>query len=531
MIVARQDQPQDQGQQQTLVETEHALLIGYGRFAEQTGLIEALERLPFKMKTVEHSPEDKAAELLAHILAGGMHVNGLSKSAHPLVSDQAVAEAWGQDSFASASGVSAFLRSVSQDTVLALKTGIRSVLDPYRRRILRELSPSYLVVDLDLTGLVVSDQATTYEAAEFGYMGELAKVGRGYQFARAQLVGSTDSFVLGGFLHPGRTVEARCLEELVALVEAELGRPRRRVELLEGRLSEVAHRLAEVEAEIARREAGGTRPRLGVRRLGHERDRLQAQRTFLEVQRDALAADNAKNPNPRRIILRLDGGFGDATRLAWLYEQGYDFVVRAHNQQVAARLRLEEELSWAKVSKNGFLAESKQTRVGECPYPLRLFASKQWWGDKRPERWSALIVSPSLEAKHWPTRRVGVFYNARQIIEAGIKEAKGMFASRHLPTRHQPGIAFYQELVLLAQNLVRWFRRRFLGNTVLAAASVKELVRIGANSRAKVLRCGDVVSLTFAEDSPWSGITLSLKAQFSYQLWLPWLDDCPAIRT
>lgn len=531
MIVARMVARQAQPQAQTLVETEHGLLVAYGRFAQQTGLIEALERLPSRMKTIEHSPEDKAAELLAHILAGGMYVNELSKSAHPLVSDQAVAEAWGQDSFASASGVSAFLRSVSEDTVLALKTGLRSVLEPYRRRVLRELSPRYLVVDLDLTGLVVSDQATTYEGASFGYMGELAKVGRGYQFARAQLVGSTDSLVLGGFLHPGRTVEARCLEELVALVEAELGRPRRRVELLEGRLREVEHRLAEVAAEIARRETAGARPRLGVRRLGQERDRLQAERTLLAARRDELEADNAKNPNPRRIILRLDGGFGDAARLAWLYEEGYDFVARAHNQQVAARLRLEAGLAWLKVSKNGFLAESKQTKVGECPYPLRLFASKQWWGDTRPERWSALVVSPSLEAKDWPTRRVGVFYNARQVIEAGIKETKTIFASRHLPTRHQAGIAFYQELVLLAQNLVRWFRRQFLGSTVLAAASVKELVRIGANSRAKVLRCGEVVSLTFTEDSPWSGITLSLKAQFSYQLWLPWLDDCPAIRT
>ena len=527
MIVARQDQIQDQ----TLVETEHGVLVAYGRFAQQTGLIDALGRLPYKMKTVEHSPEDKAAELLAHILAGGMHVSELARSAHPLISDQAVAEAWGQDAFASASGVSGLLRRVSEDTVLSLKTSLRSVLEPYRRRVLRDLSPSYLVVDLDLTGLVVSDQATTYEAADFGYMGELAKVGRGYQFARAQLVGQSDALVLGGFLHPGRTVEAHCLSELVALVETELGRPRRRVELLDGRLAEIERRLAEVEAERAERAAGGAFLRRRVRHLEHERERLEAQRTPLLARRDALALENANNPNPRRIILRLDGGFGDAARLAWLYEQGYDFVVRAHNHRVAERLCLEADLCFQKISKNGFLAESKQTSLGECPYLLRLFVSKQWWGDKRPERWSALVVSPSLAAKDWPTRRVGVFYNARQAIEAGIKEGKGIFASRHLPTRHQAGIAFYQELVLLAQNLVRWFRRQFLGQTVLAAASVKEFVRIGANSRAKVLCRGDVLSLTFAEDGPWAGITLSLKAQFSYQLWLPFPDECAAIRT
>ena len=523
MIVAHQDQ--------TLIETEHALLIAYGRFAQQVGLLEALEQVPFKMKTVEHSPEDKTAELLAHILAGGMHVNELAKSAHPLVMDQPVAEAWGQETFASASGVSDLLRSVSPDTVDVLKTKLRSVLHPYRRRILRDLTASYLIVDLDLTGLVVSDQATTYEGADFGYMGELCKVGRGYQFARAQLAGSTDALVLGGFLHPGRTVEAHCLKELVRLIEAELGRPRRRVELLENRLTEIERRLAEIEAELTRREAGGAPLRRRVRHLEHEREKLQAQIKPLRTRRDELAAENAANPSPRRIVLRLDGGFGDAARLAWLYEQGYDFVARAHNYRVAERLRLEAGLSWQKVSKNGFIAESGQTSLGECVYPMRLFACRQWWGDKRPERWSALVVSPTLEAKDWPTRRVGVFYNGRQIIEAGTKEGKGIFASRHLPTRHQAGIAFYQELVLLAQNLVRWFRRQFLGNTVLAAAGVKELVRIGANSPARVLRRGQDVSLTFAEDSPWRGITLSLKAQFSYQLSLPTLDDYAPIRT
>lgn len=525
MIVARE--VQSQVQSQPLVEAEHGLLVAYGRFAEQIELLDALQRLPLKMKTVEHSPADKAAELLAHILSGGMHVIDLSRSAHPLVSDQAVAEAWGQESFASASGVNALLRSVSEDTVLSLKTSLRAVLEPYRRRVLRDLSPAYIVVDLDLTGLVVSDQATTYQGAEFGYMGELGGVGKGYQFARAQLVGPTDSFVLGGFLHPGRTVEARCLEELVGLIEREVGRPRRRVEFIEARIGSVERRLSELEPEIRRREAKGQ----GVKRLGQERDRLTAEQARLEARRDTLAADNATNPNPRRIILRLDGGFGDAARLAWLYEQGYDFVARAHNEQVAKRLCLEEGLRWVKVSKNGYLAESRQTTVGASPYPFRLFASRQWWGDERPERWSALIVSPSLEAKDWPGRRVGVFYNARQIIEAATKEGKGIFASRHLPTRHQAGIAFYQELVLLAQNLVRWFRRQVLGHSVLSAASVKELVRIGANSRAKVLRRGEVLSLTFAEDSPWAGITLSLKAQFSYQLWLPFLDDCLAIRT
>lgn len=85
--------------------TEHALLVPLGHFAAQIGVLDAFQRVPFPMKTLAHRPGDKLGELLAHILAGGMHVNELAMSAHPLVEDQAVAAAWGQDTFASASGV------------------------------------------------------------------------------------------------------------------------------------------------------------------------------------------------------------------------------------------------------------------------------------------------------------------------------------------------------------------------------------------------------------------------------------------
>ena len=152
--------------------TDHALLVAYGRFAEQVGLVRAVKHVRFGMKTVIHSPADKVLELLNHILAGGMHINELSESAHPLVHDDAVAHAWGQESFASASGVSALLHSISADDDAAVKTALDHVIAPDRRRLLRALSPSALVVDFDLTGLVVSDQATTYEGADFGHLGQ-----------------------------------------------------------------------------------------------------------------------------------------------------------------------------------------------------------------------------------------------------------------------------------------------------------------------------------------------------------------------
>jgi hypothetical protein len=349
-------------------------------------------------------------------------------------------------------------------------------------------------------------------------MGEVGGVAKGYQFARAKVAGPTEPLILGGFLHSGRTVSVHCLRELVALVEAELGRPRRRVEAVEQRLSQAEQELTALEAAGAAR----TRP---SKRLAARREQARGEVDRLRSYGEQLAADNAANLHPCRIILRLDGGFGDADLLAWLYEQGYEFVARAHNHRVGARLRDEPGLRWDKVSKNGFIAESHRTSLGTCPYPMRLFACRQWRGDGELEHWSALVVSPGLTPSDWPARRVGVFYNGRQVIEAGIKEGKGIFASRHLPTRHAAGIEIYQELVLLAQNLLRWFRREVLGPTRLATAGIKELVAIAARSRALVVGRPGALVLHFAANGRWGGICLTFSPTVQYQLWFPFLED------
>jgi hypothetical protein len=507
--------------------TEHGLLVAYGRFARQIGLVDAIEQIPIEMKTVVHSPADKVVELLCHILMGGMHINEVGKSAHPLVRDRVVAQAWGQQSFASSSGVSHLLATISAESVRGLGDALERVIEPYRRCVLGESLPYPMVVDFDLTGLVVSDQATTYEGADWGHvgpgLGEEA-VGKGYQFARAQMAGPKDAFVLGGFLHSGRAVAKHCLAELVALTEAQLGRPRRRVEAVAVGLARIEEELAALEAVLAQPLKKGQSERRR-QQLGHKREAKQGEAAALRVRLEALAAENAANPNARRIILRLDGAFGNGPDVAWLYEQGYSVVARVHARKVAASLQKEEGLHWEKLSKNLFVAEGKRNILGACPYPLRLFLCRQRRGEKHPDRFSALLTTPDLEAKPWPVRRVGVFYNARQVMEAGIKESKGVFASRHLPTRHQAGLELYEKMVLFAQNLIRWFRRKFVGSTVLAAASVKELVRIGANSRAIITVRDGAASLSFVADSPWQAITIPLRAQLSYQLWFPFLED------
>src|SRR5712692_7702031 len=122
---------------ETAMVTEHGVLVPLGRFAEQVGLFEAFERVPFAMKTVVHSPSEKLAELVCHICGGGMYVKDLENSAHPLLADPTVAVAWGQPALPSPWGVNPLLGRTSQTRLAGVPKGLQAVLVPNRQGILR----------------------------------------------------------------------------------------------------------------------------------------------------------------------------------------------------------------------------------------------------------------------------------------------------------------------------------------------------------------------------------------------------------
>ena len=76
-------------------ETQHALLILWGQYAQEIGLIAAIEAVKLKQKTYEHTPQTKVLEFLVAILSGGMQLQNISRAAHPLDQDTVVAKAWG----------------------------------------------------------------------------------------------------------------------------------------------------------------------------------------------------------------------------------------------------------------------------------------------------------------------------------------------------------------------------------------------------------------------------------------------------
>ena len=86
--------------------TQHALMVAWGEFAHEIGLIPKLLRVPIPQKSVVHTPQAKVLTFLMGILTGITHLKDLNEGPHPLAHDWPATRAWGLDSLAHYSGVS-----------------------------------------------------------------------------------------------------------------------------------------------------------------------------------------------------------------------------------------------------------------------------------------------------------------------------------------------------------------------------------------------------------------------------------------
>lgn len=499
--------------------TQHALMVAWGEFAQEIGLIDKLKGVDIPQKDVVHTPQAKLLTFLMGILTGIEHLKDLNAGAHPLAHDWPAMRAWGLVALAHYTGVSRTLAACNQDTVTAVRQMLAEVSQPFidqEVNLLRQQGLP-LIIDLDLAPRRVSNTSTTFPEAEFGWQGN--EVGLGYEAALAALTSpSYGRLFLAGFHHPRHTMSLPRLQKMVGAAEAALGRrPRRRPELVKQRLRELDQsikqrqdwllaqgeqqkqclsRMEHLPAEIARLEAevvelaaayqAQGRPERKHSRLAQARRRLISTRKKLDqapqqwqkaeqaaaahrrrlgrlqTERDQLAAhlaqlqaDNEHNPAPVTVILRLDAGFGTGPNITWLIEMGYLAYTKAHNAQVTASLlnQLTPDRPWTKVGKNADMIACDQQPIANCPYPLSLALER--FHTPSGLKHSTLIAyrddDQTLPLPAWFD-----FYNARQLIEAGIKESNVVFKMHPLKMRSPAGIALQEQFALFAANFVRW---------------------------------------------------------------------------
>jgi hypothetical protein len=576
--------------------THHAMLVVWGQFAQSIGLIDKMHSVLLHQKTVTHSPHRKILEFLVAILAGLEHLQDLSHSAHPIDQDQAVAKAWRQSGWADYSGVSRTLAGLTQTEADAIAGVLEHIRAPIlAEEVMLALQCSgRLTYDGDLADRPVSNTSITYPGVAYGHMGDGLQLG--YQAAMVSLhspvYGRTWLSVKS---HPGDTVSCSQAEALIRAAEAQTGfRPQRRTALLRERMDaleaecqqcrakaqksqaslegaqakwletqeqcvEQAALVLELEEQYRERQRlerpysalAKARQRLQMlqrrqKRLGkripvlekqrhHRQQRVmghQSQIRSLQQRLEQFEAENRTNLYPIQAAFRLDAGFGTQENVILAIEMGYELYTKPFSTWLTPRLkrRVQQQTPWTRVGANAEMVAWKAERFSDFPYPLDVALERFHTG--KTQRHTTLIhfggdpVTTDLPS--WFQR-----YNARQWIEAGIKEGKNIFAMHHLKVRSAPAIYLQEQLAVFAANFVRWGARWLTEqcpqipsawqNT--AQPKVKQQVKVAAHTSAWVNWQDQGCLLKFTDHSLFAGRSLSVKQQWAVQLPLPFSEN------
>jgi hypothetical protein len=577
--------------------TDHAWLVVLGYFAQALDLVTALEAVPVdQRKGPDCGPQTKLIEFLIGILGGIEYLQDLNCSDDPIVKDPTVIEAWAQETFVHYSNVSRTLSAAGDETLEAVVEVLQTVSRPFIDAAVVETlrQEGRLVFDVDLAGREVSPTSTDYFDASFGWMEDDVK--KGYQAAVTSLVCERwKRLMLTLQRYTGRTQSAECLAEAVRAIEELVGvRPRRRVELVQGRRDALVERMeaisekqastqqaidktwnrirnlrdeipglkvsvTDLEAEYqaqgrqerpysklakARRRLASAQKRekrawSKLQELHRRRDRQQQETRSLQKELfslneriSRLETDNLTNLNPVPIVLRIDAGFSIGINLAWLIEMGYIVLTKAHHNSTAhsLRRRLKSNAQWERVGKNAEAVYMGSYSHNSCPYPLQAMLVRYHLPEEI--RYTALLYyddTPPPPLPTWFTQ-----YNARQTIEAGIKEGKGVFTLKRHLVRSPIGMQLQEQFALFGANFVRWtadwvkgILRQANRNFTAALDQVKTLVRTVAHARARWVRNDRGHILIFDDNGPFAETVICLSGVVAVQLALPFFKFGP----
>ena len=521
------------------------MLIPWGLFAQEIGLVQRIQDVPIPQQTREHAPQSKLLELFVATLSGCAYLQDISQGTAPLDQDAAVARAWGQEGWADYSGVSRTLKACTPETVTALEAVLSDISRPFidREVMLALRDEGVLVYDGDLTGRPVSNTSRSYPGAAFGWMDDEVRLG--YQAALVSLQSPTYGRLwLSVKQHPGDTVAMSQVQAMAQAAEATTGvRPWRRTELLKQRIADqrpllnavkeqearAQERVAQAREQLqqveqdqalwkqrvndleatyrdrdrperpysalsqARRKVAVRQQRL-IRRqqalakaerwLERSEQKLLALQTELAVLEQRLARfeeDNRTNNSPIRAIFRLDAGFGSGANIALLIEMGYDVYTKAGNHQVVRALRRQVSTD-SQWTKVGKNAEMVTWKeLAITNCPYPLNAGLERFHADDKEKHAVLLHYGLEQVTQDPVTWFN-FYNQRQTIEAGDKEGKGVLQMHHFKVRSPAGLVIQELLTALAANFIRWAAQSLEQNS----ASAAPLARIQASVKHAV---------------------------------------------
>lgn len=544
-------------------ETQHALLVILGKFAQEMGLISGIAGVKLDQKSCAHTPQSKVLEFLVAILSGAKYLQDISLSAHPLDKDGAVAQAWGQKGWADYSGVSRTMSKLSWVEARMIVAVLEQVSAPFIENELRLIQQLGQVIkqDGDLTGIPVSNTSRTYPNAAYGHMDDEIRLG--YQAGVTSLRSPTyERLWLSVEHHAGDTVSCTQAEALVLAAEKRTGlRPRRRTELLQGRIAAfqkerqpTEKRLETQKVALKKTHAAQTETlvQLTQARLSAETkpERIQSlerralrrehavetaqkrlektlrllqihteQEKILQNRLECFAQENAANLAPSDICFRIDAGFGTYDNIALLIEMGYELYTKLHNHKVVQALqkKVQPETTWTRVGKNAEMVAWPALKLEHCSYPLTLGLERFHTGDKKLKH-SALAYFGAASVTEDLPAWFGE-YNRRQTIEAGIKETKQVFYLNRLKVRSEPAIYVQEAMTIFAANFIRWsavwikqHAKPGPDHLQIEKMGIKRQVQVLAHTSAKVIQNSEGMLLRFGPASCLAGKSLQFRA-------------------
>jgi hypothetical protein len=187
---------------------------------------------------------------------------------------------------------------------------------------------------------------------------------------------------------------------------------------------------------------------------------------------DLLTACFAKIPAGVRLtIVRADKGFYDHKLVEWLEARRARFVIVARLTPPIKRKL--PHLRYVSPSRGVEVAEFRYQPT-RWPHPYRFVVIRR----PQPDEPTAQLTLFKLGRYHYqvlvtnlPLQPLNLwrFYNDRASVELLIRQLKGDYALGSIPTRHFFANETYFHLLLLAYNLVNWFKRLCLPPELQAA--------------------------------------------------------------
>jgi hypothetical protein len=187
---------------------------------------------------------------------------------------------------------------------------------------------------------------------------------------------------------------------------------------------------------------------------------------------DLLTACFAKIPAGVRLtIVRADKGFYDHKLVEWLEARRARLVIVARLTPPIKRKL--PQLRYVSPSRGVEVAEFRYQPT-RWPHPYRFVVIRR----PQPDEPTAQLTLFKLGRYHYqvlvtnlPLQPLNLwrFYNDRASVELLIRQLKGDYALGSIPTRHFFANETYFHLLLLAYNLVNWFKRLCLPPELQAA--------------------------------------------------------------